>query len=217
MAKPRREKIGGVFVPVLHEMLDCAAWRSLTPIARLLYLALKRRARPETNGRVFLSVRDAAVECGAHRNTIMRAFRELQAGGFIVATEIGHLGVEGCGKATTWRLTEFGHLGQRPTKDYLRWSKGKDFEVAKAGSSPRKRQKPVTSGVQSRHKNGAVFERPGTNAVPPCHKSGDVSTLSGFRPVTEFVPHLEFAMGGAREQPRAEPLRSAARGCAERR
>jgi hypothetical protein len=214
MARKRGgEKVGGPFVPVLHDMLDCPAWRSLPPVARLLYIAVKRRTWLENNGRVFLSVRDAAEECGAHRNTIMLAFRDLQARGFLVAMEIGHLGVEGQGKATTWRLTELGYIGGRPTKEYLTWSTANEFPVRKASGPIRKNQNPVTSEVQSRHKNCDVFEDPGTSGVPSCHKSSDVSALPGFRPVTDFVPHLESARGGGRKQPREKPLRSAAHGC----
>lgn len=65
----------------------------------------------------------------------MRAFRELQAHGFIVATQIGHLGVEGQGKATTWRLTEIAAPGIKPTKEFLAWKPGCSFPVA-AGNKP---------------------------------------------------------------------------------
>ena len=199
--RQRGDKIGGGFVPMLHQTLDCAAWRSLSPIARLVYMALKRRARPETNGHVFLSIRDAAEECGAHRNTVMRAFRELQAHGFLVATKVGHLGAEGLGKATTWRLTEIGYPGGGPTKEYLRWLMGQDFPVALAVCSP-KNQKPGTSEVQARHKDCAVSEHPGTNGVPSCHEFGDVPAIIDFKPVTSIVPHLEYAIGDAKADAR---------------
>src|SRR4051794_26737026 len=90
----RGQPVGGQFVPLLDQKLDCE-WRTLSPIARLVYIALRRRARPETNGKVLLSVRDAADESGVYRNT---AFWELQCLGFIVATELAHLGAEGMGK-----------------------------------------------------------------------------------------------------------------------
>jgi hypothetical protein len=100
-----KDKKGGEkllqFVPLLHQTLDCPAWCALGPHARLLYIALKRRARPETNGKVFLSTRKAADEIGAHRNTTLTAYRELQAKGFLVVGVLGHLGRDGMAKATT--------------------------------------------------------------------------------------------------------------------
>ena len=213
MASKRRRETLPQFVPLLHETLGCLAWRSLSPVARLVYIALKRRTRPDANGRTFLSVRDAAEECGAHRNTIAGAYHELQAHGFLVPTAVGHLGVEGKGKATTWRLTELGHAGGRPTKDYLRWSPGKNYPVLKAARPSARKQKPGTNGVQSCHKSCAVLLEPVTGIGTPCHKNRADSSQYEVHPVTGIVPHLESTMGEAAKQPRAEPVRSAARGC----
>lgn len=196
MARQKGQKVGGQFVPMLHQMLDCVAWRSLSPIARLVYIALRRRTRPETNGRAFLSIRDAADECGVHRNTITRAFWDLQAAGFIVATELGHLGWEGRGKATTWRLTELGFPGGGPTKDYLKWSPGNDFGVVKAASPTSQKQKPGTNEVHPRHNFCAVLPEPVTKEVPPCHQDCAVSGDFGAEPVTPIVPHLESTRRG---------------------
>ena len=178
-------------------MLDSEAWRSLSPVARLVYIALKRRTRSngENNGKAFLSVRDAATECGAHRNTIHRAFWDLQAAGFIKPSTLGHLGVEGVGKATTWFLTEMGYPGGKPTKEYLTWTKGRDFTVIKA-AAPSRKQKPVTIGVQPRHQNCDVFGEPVTGEVTPCHSSCDVSAVFEHAPVTPVVPHLESTSRG---------------------
>jgi hypothetical protein len=37
------KSIGGQFVPLLHATLDSPAWKAMSPGARILYLALKRR------------------------------------------------------------------------------------------------------------------------------------------------------------------------------
>jgi DNA-binding transcriptional regulator YhcF (GntR family) len=59
--------------------------------ARLLYIALKARYSftLRNNGRIYLSVRQAAKEINLNKSTIVQAFRELQHYGFIVMTSGG--------------------------------------------------------------------------------------------------------------------------------
>ena len=52
------------------------------------------------NGKINLSVRQAAKRLGVTKNTAVKAFHDLQAKGFIVVTEVGHLGVAGHGQGT---------------------------------------------------------------------------------------------------------------------
>lgn len=106
---------------VLHETLDAPAWRGMSAGARLLYIALKRRFnhKAHNNGRVYLSVRDAAIELGSKQDQIIRWYRELQHYGFIVKTNEGRRG--GRGICPQWRLTECGHHKEPPTRDFLRW------------------------------------------------------------------------------------------------
>jgi hypothetical protein len=62
--KDRRNKgrISGPFVPMLIETMASAAWRAMSPYARVLYVAVKSRYsfKARNNGRVYLSVRQAA-------------------------------------------------------------------------------------------------------------------------------------------------------------
>jgi hypothetical protein len=116
------------FVPMFKETITSPAWRALSHGARSLFLALKFRYNSEhkNNGKIYLSTRDAAAELGSNRNGISRWFRELQHYGFVVMTGAGCLGVDGRGKAPQWLLTELGHMGDPPTRDFLRW-KGDPF------------------------------------------------------------------------------------------
>lgn len=138
----RNEKkvIGGSFTAMPHYILDCAAYHALNPLARCIYWHLHRLAgiTGQKNGALFYSVRSAAADHGVAPNTAVAAFRQLQAKGFIIPAEIGHLGVEGMGKATSWYLTHFPRPGMLATKDFLKWSPGNDFPVVK-------KQKPVSA------------------------------------------------------------------------
>jgi hypothetical protein len=109
------------FVPLFKSTMSSAAWRATSHGARSLYIALKWRYNTKLQNSVYLSTRKAAKELGSHRDNIRRWFRELQHYGFIVMVSPGCLGVEGKGKAPHWRLTEEDHIGNLPTRDFLRW------------------------------------------------------------------------------------------------
>ena len=127
------------FVMINKQVLDSGAWRAMSPGARILYIALKRRywSDRHNNGRIYLSQRNAEKEIGRDTNQITRWFRELQHYGFIVQTQRGSLGLDGAGRAPHWRLTECGYQKQPATQDYLRWD-GTPFREP-AASSPYKR------------------------------------------------------------------------------
>ena len=124
MSKTDKGRIGGQFVPLLHEMMDCPAYLAMSHGARCLYHALKRRV-PRANNRAYLSYRTARRELKASFNKVTEWFAELEHYGFIVLAVHHSLGVDGKGKAPHWRLTELGHVAgagtEFPTKEYLRW------------------------------------------------------------------------------------------------
>ncbi|MGC1495332.1 MAG: helix-turn-helix domain-containing protein [Sulfitobacter sp.] len=122
---------------------DLPAWKALSFPARETYFHLQVRCFAETaqkklkvrnnNGSVFRSPRDLARDMGCSPKTAMAALADLQAKGWIVATEIGHAGVEGKGKTSQFRLTMM-DMGSGPsrkvaTKDPERWLEGHDCEV----------------------------------------------------------------------------------------
>ena len=148
------------FVPLLVGTIDAPAWRALSHGAKALYIALKRRYNftNHNNGRIYLSQRDAAEELASHHNEIARWFRELQHYGFVVMTQPGSLGVEGKGKAPRWRLTELGHMGDPPTRDFTGWD-GTPFKNIKtesrAGKSARTVPENRHTSVQESHTSKA--------------------------------------------------------------
>jgi hypothetical protein len=90
--RSRRDKgrIDGAFVPMLKDTMGAAAWRAMSPYARVLYMALKSRYsfKDRNNGRIYLSVRRAAEETGLDKKTIARAFREIQFYGLILFKDL---------------------------------------------------------------------------------------------------------------------------------
>jgi hypothetical protein len=89
-----------------HYMLKTEAWRALSAPARAVYIAIGSRYNGSNNGKIAMSVRDAADECGLARNTAARAFKELIDLGFIEETRHGSLSRK-TRIASEWRLTAF--------------------------------------------------------------------------------------------------------------
>lgn len=126
----RKEAVTAMRLSVMHT----PAWRALTPTAQALYVWLKlewRGAKFNNNGKLRLSVRQAAERMGCNLKTAMRGFQDLQAKGFIIQTEGACLGTEGMGKSPAYELTEIAPSGgQGPGKQwFMNWSEGHDFPV----------------------------------------------------------------------------------------
>ncbi len=186
MSKRFKEKsIEGPFVPLLIDTLKSLAWRTSSPYARLVDIALRGRYgfKIKNNGRIYLSVRAAAEETGLDKTTIAHAFHELQHYGFIVMTEPGCLGVNGRGKAPHWRLTELGYMGDPPTRDFRRWD-GAVFQYEKKQKPvrPQRTDCPARAdiplSVQSGQLAPGLSGQGGHIADPSCPFRADISSLT---------------------------------------
>lgn len=127
----RQEK----FTKMILNTMQTEAWRALPPVAQALYPWIKlewRGPNMNNNGKLRLSVRQAAKCLGCSVNTAAHAFHALQAKGFIVVTEGARLGVGGKGTSPAYEVTELalpgGNVGR---KLYLEWKAGDDFAVQK--------------------------------------------------------------------------------------
>lgn len=101
--------VGEHFTKMHRSTMQSEAWLSLSQTAQRLYPWLKlewKGPKANNNGKIRLSVRQAAVVLGCTRNTAGKAFHELQAKGFIAMTESGELGVHARAKSPAFELTE---------------------------------------------------------------------------------------------------------------
>jgi hypothetical protein len=165
-------RIEGQFIPVLKQTWECAAWRAMSPYARLLYIALKGRYsfKLRNNGRIYLSTRQAGKEIGLNRDSIARCFRELQYYGFIVQTNPGCLGVEGRGKAPHWRLTALGYMLDPPTRDFMRWA-GEVFHEQKPPEYYKRQERRL---AKLRAAAATKKQNPVRTVRPPCQDQPDI-------------------------------------------
>ena len=132
--KPREEQ----WTKLVRPMMQTDAWRALPPVAQALYPWLKfewKGPQANNNGKIRLSVRQAAECLGVNMKTAARAFHDLQAKGFLHVTEAAHLGTGGEAKSPSFELTELPmpHGDKRDgRKLYREWRQGADWPVRKA-------------------------------------------------------------------------------------
>lgn len=119
------------FVWLKHWLLNSPAWKSMKPIPRALYVALRKRFNGTNNGQISISVREAATEIRCAKDSAMRALWELEEKGFIKCSQRGDFNWK-LKLASTWILTEESHGGEFATKDFMRWK-----EKEKSGPKPR--------------------------------------------------------------------------------
>jgi hypothetical protein len=97
-----------------------AAWQSLSCEARAVLVELYALYDGSNNGRLFLSILEAASRVGVGKSTAAIALAQLMDRGFIRPNVKGAFTLKQR-HATSWVLTEFEHAGQLATKDFMRW------------------------------------------------------------------------------------------------
>src|SRR5262249_29435398 len=143
MSKKRKRKSDGPFVMLPLRIVNAPAWRVMSPIARVLWIELRRKLANQgwNNGKIFLSDRDAAEAVGVNKDTIVRAYAELEDYGFLDKTSGGFLGSDGRGIATRYCFTDLAHGTHPATWDYEKWD-GSISEHTPQKPGPKK-QNPV--------------------------------------------------------------------------
>ena len=113
-------------------LMDTPAWQSLDPVARVVYIELKRRYTGSNNGRISYAVREATAGLGISKSTAGRALAVLTDRGFIISSRKGTFDRK-TRHASEWVLTEYppdidfdiGNVvykaGSLAAKDFTRW------------------------------------------------------------------------------------------------
>ena len=111
------------------------AWRALSVHAQILLVWIKlewKGPNANNNGRIYMSVRQAADLIGCSRETAARALKDLQRKGWLVVTQKASLGVEGAARGNQYELTEIALPGvaMRPRNLFREWHPEREFPVA---------------------------------------------------------------------------------------
>ena len=123
--RPKRNKrIDAPHVRLYRWMLDSDAYLSLSCQARAVLTEIARAYDGRNNGRIGLSVRQAAERCNIAKDTASRAFKDLEERGFVDCVTRGAFSRKSM-HATEWRLTWWpcDVAGELPSKRFLNWGK----------------------------------------------------------------------------------------------
>ncbi|WP_170474676.1 helix-turn-helix domain-containing protein [Ruegeria arenilitoris] len=126
----------GQYVNLPYAMLKSPAWRALSGPAVKLLLELHTRFNGGNNGKLYLSLNEAAEILGLGKATVQRAYRELQDKGFLVLEKEGSWYHR---QAHEWRLTTKStqtRSGKKAaTNDWRNWRPEKTKRGSDAGPS----------------------------------------------------------------------------------
>ncbi len=109
------------FVMLRHDVMDSAAYRSLSPVARCIHAEIRRRFNGHNTGDIPLSCREAAEYCRVWPNTAAAGFDQLIDRGFIKVGEEAGFNQKSGRRSRRWILTEEGYMNQPPTNDWRSW------------------------------------------------------------------------------------------------
>lgn len=113
-----RSEGGEQFVPLGYLMLQSPAWRSLSGAAAKVFPEIRSRYNGGNNGKLSLSLDEAARLLGIGKATAARAFAELEEKGFLTLTRRGRwYGRLASEYATTDRPLN-GHLATNAWKNW---------------------------------------------------------------------------------------------------
>ena len=106
------------FVKLTYSLIESEAWKWLRPISKAIYIELKRRYNGLNNGRISLSLSEAAHILKASKSSVSTALKQLETHGFIKLIKKGYF----TGRvASEYALTDEQLDGYPPTREWRRW------------------------------------------------------------------------------------------------
>lgn len=120
-----RETLKGKFIALPHNLMDSAAFQSLSVYSIVALIQFMRRFNGHNNGNIICTVCNLTQTPFMGRSTAHKCIRELETKGFIVKTTQGAFTTR---QATTWELTMVHNKGEnRPSNKWKEWRPGDDF------------------------------------------------------------------------------------------
>lgn len=182
MARKRRKR-SDPHVRLYGWMMKTLAWQSLSVGPRSLLVELYSLWDGTNNGKLYLSIRQAASRLHVSPNTVATWFDVLIERGFIKVAQIGSFRLK-IKHATTWSLTEHPIGDALPTKDFARWRPADDGVIRR-----RSRRGGFRWNKATRKQNAASnFD---TVGIKECVKDSNLSprkTASRYRTLTPSQP-----------------------------
>lgn len=136
-----RSKGDGQYAPLPYALLQSPVWRALGGAAVKVWLELRSRFNGGNNGRLTLSLEEAAPLLRLGKATVLRAFNELVEAGLVVQTRRGRW----YGRlASEWAVTDRG-TDSAPPSNAWRHCEPRPPRPSRKGR-PRKRRRKTKGG-----------------------------------------------------------------------
>lgn len=113
-----RNKGKGQYVHLWYELLNSEAWRTLSGPAIKVFFELRTRFHGGNNGKLHLSLQEAADLLGLGKATVQRAFVQLEERGLIICTKRGQWYGR---QASEWAVADKGIDGGPPSYAWKQW------------------------------------------------------------------------------------------------
>jgi biotin operon repressor len=150
-----RSKGEGQYCQLSYDFLHSAAWRSLSGAACKVFLELRTRFHGANNGRLILSLEEAAGLLGIGKATVQRSLEELQEKGLVIRTRRG----QWYGRiASTWATTDKSINGDSAPQAWKAWRPPQAPQKTKRGSGMDPSANATGSGMDRGPSNGSVSE-----------------------------------------------------------
>jgi len=189
-----RKSLLGPYVAVPKSIMQSAAWKQMSPYARLVWIELRGRlsAGWKNNGHVYAPCRLFGDAIGINKNTVYRALVELEHYGFLRKTGEGFLGSDGHGIAARYRFTDLFYNTQHATRDYSKWD-GELFvyQPRKERRSPAAPHAPPMMAASLAHGHGNLDMSAQTGQV----LAHSMSAQTGHTGVSEGSPSMSAQTG----------------------
>lgn len=108
------------FVMLTYNLMDSSAWLSLSAHSQALWVHLRRRYKPDNNGKIPLSVREAAALLNCGKAKASESFDQLLDRGFIKIGKDSNFDQKEQ-SAREWIFTHEIMNGKAPTNDWKEW------------------------------------------------------------------------------------------------
>lgn len=139
MGRDKKNEAREHFAKMSRHLMMTPAFRALNSHAKALYPFLKLEwhgPSANNNGQLMLSYRQAAALLSVSIETAGKAFRDLQAKGFVIVRIIATPGLTGRASGHQYQLTEVPMPGE-PTasRNFTKWRADQEFRVEKSISN----------------------------------------------------------------------------------
>lgn len=109
-----------IFSPLYHDLRE--TWESLSPAAKIIYIAMCFRHNGSNNGRIHFGYRDAQKLCKCAAKTVQKALSDLQEHNLIVRTREGKFRSEELfNPASEWAITAYSEPKEKGKTEHPRF------------------------------------------------------------------------------------------------